>query len=79
MVALDGGMFVRIAGDGKLPCIFTMNHCTVDCVPVFITPARANSLIGRKFMKPEYLAEIVAASNRVDGGTVAVSSPLEKY
>lgn len=29
-------------------------------------------------MKPEYLAEIVAVSNRVDGGTVAVSSPLEK-
>lgn len=30
-------------------------------------------------MKPEYIAEIVAASNRVDGGTVAGRSPLEKY
>ena len=79
MVACDGGMFVRIAGDVKPPCIFTMNHFAVDGVPVFITPARANSFIGRKFMKPEYIAEIVAASNRVDGGTVAGRSPLEKY
>lgn len=71
MVAPDGGMFVRIAGDEKPPCIFTMNHCAVDGVPVFITPVRANSFIGRKFMKPEYIAEIVAASIRVDGGTVS--------
>jgi hypothetical protein len=71
MVAPDGGMFVRIAGDEKPPCIFTMNHCAVDGVPVFITPARTNSFIGRKFMKPDYIAEIVAASIRVDGGTVS--------
>lgn len=30
-------------------------------------------------MKPEYIAEIVAASNRVDGSTVAVRSTLGKY
>lgn len=30
-------------------------------------------------MKPEYIAEIVAASNRVDGGTVAVRRTPGKY
>ncbi|HBR1093684.1 TPA: hypothetical protein L9K91_003549 [Klebsiella variicola] len=36
---------VEFAGDVKPPCIFTMNHFAVDGVPVFITPARVNSII----------------------------------
>ncbi|WP_260524125.1 hypothetical protein [Serratia sp. PL7] len=74
MAVFAGGMYARYAKPARLRCIFPDRLCSAASVAVFITPVRVKNhraILEVTTMKPKHLAEIAAASIRVNGGSVS--------